>query len=54
MRSAGPAPGAERQFIISTDHLFPNAAETTQEAVPEFSLEDFESRCHMPRTTAAD
>ncbi|KAG2124016.1 hypothetical protein DEU56DRAFT_917230 [Suillus clintonianus] len=43
MRSAGPTPGAERQFIVSTDHLFPDAAEITQEAVPEFSLEDFEN-----------
>ncbi|KAG2134228.1 hypothetical protein BD769DRAFT_1665257 [Suillus cothurnatus] len=41
MRSAGTT--NERQFTIHTEHLFPDASEATQETVPEFSLEDFES-----------
>jgi hypothetical protein len=31
-------------FVVHSDPLFPEAAETTCEVVPEFSLEDFESK----------
>jgi hypothetical protein len=46
MQSAGTT--NERQFTIHTEHLFPDASEATQETVPEFSLEDFESRSLLP------
>jgi hypothetical protein len=46
MWSAGTT--SKRQFIIHTEHLFPDASEATQETMPEFSLEDFESRSLLP------
>jgi hypothetical protein len=46
MQSAGTT--NECQFTIHTKHLFPDASEATQETMPEFSLEDFESRSLLP------
>lgn len=52
MRSAGTT--NERQFTIHTEHLFPDASEATQDTVPEFSLEDFESMLLLPCVIHSD
>lgn len=44
MRSAGNSLMDELHFVVHSDALFPEATESRGDLVPEFSLEDFESR----------
>ncbi|KAG2740841.1 hypothetical protein P692DRAFT_20880583 [Suillus brevipes Sb2] len=43
LRNAGTSSIDPLYFMVHSDPLFPEAAETTCEVVPEFSLEDFEN-----------
>ncbi|KAG1866010.1 hypothetical protein F4604DRAFT_1683001 [Suillus subluteus] len=43
LRSAGSSACDPLNFVVHTDHLFPQAGEVSREVVPEFSLEDFEN-----------
>lgn len=45
LRNAGNSGADPLHFVLHTEPLLPEAAEAKRDIIPEFSLEDFESKC---------